>query len=140
MADKKRKTQAEKAASASKTKKKSADKVKKAGSKSQVQPVLEKERQIPVRLMTSLVFLGLFILLIVIYRNPDGAISKLLANILLGLFGQVGFLVAIPSLLYLFIIHAFSGKRPVVMRTVCICALKRKASRSLRRKPWISFA
>ena len=120
MADKKRKTQAEKAASASKAKKSSADKVKKAGSKSQVQPVPEKERQIPVRLMTSLVFLGLFILLIVIYRNPEGAISKLLANILLGLFGQVGFLVAIPSLLYLFIMHAFSGKRPVVMRTACL--------------------
>ena len=123
MAENKRKTQAEKAASASKSNKatngKSNKPVKKSSQTKEAEPM--KERQIPVRLITSMVFLGLFVLLLVIYRNPEGAITKLISNILFGLFGQVGFLVAIPSLLYLFLIHAFSGKRPVRMRTVCLC-------------------
>lgn len=34
--------------------------------------------------------------------------------------GQVGFVISIPVLLYLFFIHAFSGKRPVLLRTVCL--------------------
>ena len=115
MAEKKRKTQAEKAASASKSKKttaaKSGQTAKTTGT--QKSATVQNERQIPVRLITSLVFLGLFILLLVIYKNPEGAITRLISNILLGMVGQVGFLVAIPALLYLFIIHAFSGKRPV---------------------------
>ena len=122
MAEKKRKTQAEKAASASKSKKttaaKSGQTAKTTGT--QKSATVQNERQIPVRLITSLVFLGLFILLLVIYKNPEGAITRLISNILLGMVGQVGFLVAIPALLYLFIIHAFSGKRPVKMRTACL--------------------
>ncbi|MBQ7416442.1 MAG: DNA translocase FtsK [Oscillospiraceae bacterium] len=34
--------------------------------------------------------------------------------------GRVGFYVSIPALLYLFIIHAFSNKRPITMRTICL--------------------
>ena len=123
MADNKRKTQAEKAASAAKSNKTTSGKSNKPTKKSSQikQPEPQQERQIPVRFVTSLVFLGLFVLLLVIYRNPEGAVTKLISNILFGLFGQVGFLVAIPSLLYLFLIHAFSGKRPVKMRTICLC-------------------
>ena len=125
MAEQKRKTQAEKAASASKSKKGSAKKSttppKTSGKKDAPKEVApKKENQIPARFVTSCVALGLFILLLVLYLNPEGSISKLFANILLGLLGQVGYLVSIPSLLYLFFIHAFSGKRPVKMRTICL--------------------
>ncbi|MBQ9839059.1 MAG: DNA translocase FtsK [Oscillospiraceae bacterium] len=34
--------------------------------------------------------------------------------------GRVGFIVSIPALLYLFFIHAFSGERPIMMRTICL--------------------
>ena len=36
--------------------------------------------------------------------------------------GVAGFIISIPVMLYLFFIHAFSGKRPVKMRTICLLA------------------
>ena len=121
MAEKKHKTQAEKAASADKNKKRSESK---ASSGKNVQKKTEKEekkeQQVPVRFITSVIFLGIFILLLVIFLNPEGALTMLLEGIILGLVGRVGFIVSIPGVLYLFIIHAFSGKRPVIMRSICI--------------------
>ena len=78
------------------------------------------ERQVPPRLISSLIFLGVFILFLIIFFNDEGAITNLIANLARGLFGDVGFIISIPALLYLFIIHAFSGKRPVILRTVCV--------------------
>ena len=118
MADKKPKTQAERAASAAKTKstgKKGNDGVK----KNSAQNVTEKQGM-PVRVISSLVFLGLFVLFLVIFFAPDGAILTLIAKLYQGLFGRAVMLVSIPAFLYLFLIHAFSGKRPVTMRTVCV--------------------
>ncbi|MBQ7817214.1 MAG: DNA translocase FtsK [Oscillospiraceae bacterium] len=37
-----------------------------------------------------------------------------------GLIGKVSFYISIPALLYLFVIQAFSGKRPVRMRSICL--------------------
>ena len=113
MAEHKRKSQAEKAVSAAKGKKTSTKKA--------TMPK-KKERQIPVRFITSGVFLAAFILLLVIFLKPEGALTKLAEGIIIGLFGRVGFAVAIPTLLYLFFIHAFSGKRPVLMRSICLGA------------------
>ncbi len=79
-----------------------------------------KERKIPVRLITSLTFLCLFVLLLIVAFIPEGAFLKLFSSFIHGLIGRAGFIVAIPSLLYLFIIHAASGKRPVIMRSICI--------------------
>ncbi len=113
MAQKKKKTRAEQAVTAARSKNK-----KKAGSSNKsVQP---KERIIPVRVITSAVFLGLFILFLVVFFAPDGVLTKFLANILYGIVGQIGFAASIPALLYLFFIHAFSGKRPVKMRSICL--------------------
>ena len=74
---------------------------------------------IPPRLISSAVFLGLFILLLVMYLKPDGQIPKLMKSIVCGTIGKVGFIVAIPVSIYLFSVHAFSGKRPVKLRTIC---------------------
>lgn len=79
-----------------------------------------KDMQIPVRLISSVVCLGLFILFLVIFLEPQGALVKVFDDFFHGLFGRTGFLVAIPGFLYLFFIHAFSGKRPIKMRTICV--------------------
>ena len=116
MAKQKRKSQAEKAATsanAKTTKHSSTDK--KNNEEKQTQGL-----QIPVRLISSIVFLGLFVLFLIIFFNPQGAIVTLTKNIIYGIIGDAGFVVSIPALLYLFLIHAFSGKRPVVMRSVCL--------------------
>ena len=118
MASKKAKTQAERAASAAKSKtsnKKGSD----ASKKNSSQNTPEK-RKMPARVISSLVFLALFILFLVIFFAPEGAILTLISKIYQGLFGRAVLLVSIPAFLYLFLIHAFSGKRPVVMRTVCV--------------------
>ena len=77
-------------------------------------------RAVPVRFITSILFLGLFILLLVALLLPEGFFITILNDFLHGLIGRAGFVVAIPILLYLFAIHAFSGQRPVRMRTCCL--------------------
>ena len=76
--------------------------------------------QIPLRLISSAVCIALFVVFLVMLFNPNGVLVRVLYTIVLGLIGRVGFYIAIPALLYLFIIHAFSGKRPVLMRTICL--------------------
>ena len=81
----------------------------------------EKQGSIPVRVITSISFLAAFILLLVMFFMPDaGKLTSLIVQAICGLIGKVGFAVAIPTLLFLFCIHAFSGKRPVMMRTICL--------------------
>ena len=114
MANKKKKTQAEKTVSAannknSKNTKKSAE---------AAQP--EKESKLPVRLISSMVLLALAVLFGVILFASEGALLKFVENVIHGLVGRVGFIVSIPILLYLFFIHAFSGKRPIKLRTACL--------------------
>ena len=112
MAKKKNLTQAEK---------KSAHK--KNGSKSAAASSTGKEgtkTYVPIRLISSLCFVGLFVITLVIAFNHQGVLPAFIYSLMHGLLGRVGFLVSIPAFLYLFMIHAFSGKRPVIMRSVCI--------------------
>ena len=109
----KKKTRAEQAVSAARTKAKNNKKT--GNAKPQ-----QKQPGIPVRVITSIAFLGAFILFLVIFFAPEGALTGLIANVMHGIFGHVGFAFSIPTLLYLFFIHAFSGKRPVKMRTICL--------------------
>ena len=78
------------------------------------------ERKIPTRLISASVFLGLFIILLVASFNSEGVIPGAIDKLIHGLLGQVGFVISIPALLYLFVIHAFSKGRPVIMRSICI--------------------
>ena len=120
MAKQKPKTQAERAASAAKAK----DTAKKSGQNAKKTTDTKKagstKSGVPVRLITSVSFFFAFLLFLVIFFAPDGAILNVISSFFHGLFGKTGFFVAIPALLYLFLIHAFSGKRPVKMRTVCV--------------------
>ena len=118
MAEQKRKSQAEKAVSAAKSKK--INNHQSTSAKKSVHPESTQQLQIPTRLISSVIFLGLFILFLVIFFVPEGALVKLLKNMIYGIIGTAGFIVSIPTLLYLFLIHAFSGKRPVKMRTISL--------------------
>ena len=114
MAEKKRKSQAEMAAAGKKKTTKSKQTT--AQSKAAKNP----ETKIPPRVISSVVFIFLFLLFLFMLIRPEGALTMRFINIVHGLIGRAGYLVSIPVLLYLFVIHAFSGKRPVMMRTVCM--------------------
>ena len=126
MAEQKKRTQAEKAvtsASAKRIKNSSKAKGNKTDKRSAAsKPVKEEtERKIPVRIVSAVSFLAVFVALFVSILQPDGAAVKFVRDkIIYGLIGEAGFYVLIPAMLYLFIIHAFSGKRPVIMRTICL--------------------
>ena len=115
MSSKNQKTQAEKKASAANMKNKTTKNTKKTAEKQQ-----EVESKLPVRLVSSVVLLGLAVLFSVILFTSEGALLKVLKNVMHGIIGRTGFVVSIPVLLYLFFIHAFSGKRPIKLRTVCL--------------------
>ena len=125
MAEQKRKSQAEKAASAARAKDKKT-KNKKVSVNNSVLKNKKNEkkdtkvREIPIRLISSVILLGLFVLFLVTFFLPEGFFIAFLSKLIHGLIGRAGFVVAIPVLLYLFIIHAFSAERPVRMRTVCL--------------------
>ena len=118
MAEQKRKSQAEKAATSAKSKN---TKNSSSGKNAAAMVSADQEKtRIPVRIITSLFFLGLFTLLLVTFLKPEGALVEIFSGFIHGLMGRVGFIVAIPATLYLFYVHAFSGKRPIRMRTICI--------------------
>ena len=79
-----------------------------------------KQGRIPVRVITSLSFLAAFVIFLVMFCMPTGKLTGFIVEIICGLIGRAGFAVSIPTLLFLFCIHAFSGKRPVMMRTICL--------------------
>ena len=121
MAKNTRKTQAERAASAGR-KNSSSQKKSVTGKTGSVgkKTAANNGVAIPVRLITSFVFLVLFIVLLVSSFGQEGYAIAFITSLVCGLIGRVAFVVSIPVLLYLFVIHAFSGKRPVIMRTVCL--------------------
>ncbi len=121
MAQKKYKTQAERAATSGKSHSKAKEPARTPSVKQKNTPETE-YGGLPLRFITSTVFLGLFVLLLVVAIVPQGAVIVIMDNLLHGLLGGAGFIVTIPAMLYLFFIHAFSGKRPVLMRTVCMFA------------------
>ncbi len=120
MADQKSRSQAQKTAA----KKQSAKH--KAGSKASGNTKNKKAEEpgfvLPIRVLTSVICLGLFVLFLMMFLFPQGVIIVALKSLIQGLIGQISFYVAIPSLLYLFVIQAFSGKRPIVLRSVCLIA------------------
>ena len=121
MAKNTRKSQAERAAEMkNKGKKNSAAKTNKPNPATK--PVVKPpSAEIPARLISSVIFLALFVLFLIMSFVQGGIINNLLKNLICGLIGKTAFVVSIPALLYLFIIHAFSGERPVKMRTICLC-------------------
>ena len=121
MAEEKQKTQAQRAAS-SKQQKKPASSRAASGKKTDTSKNKASETQspMPARMVSALVCLALFIIFLVMFLSPEGALILVLMDFILGLISKVSFYVAIPALLYLFVIQAFSGKRPVRLRSICL--------------------
>lgn len=115
MGKKNTKSQAEKTASTAKNKN-----GKKSSKKTSVQKQPESTNKLPVRLVSSVVLLGLTVLFAIVLLTSDGALLKVIKNVVHGLIGRAAFVVSIPVMFYLFIVHAFSGKRPVRLRTFCL--------------------
>ena len=113
MAEKKRKTQAQKAASAGTSKKK--------GKKGTPPP--QENPTIPIRAIMAFVYLAVAIVFLVIYIMPEGAVIELLESVIHGIFGRAAFIASILVLIYLFVIYTFAWKRPVKMRTFCAVSL-----------------
>ncbi len=94
---------------------------KKVASPAKKTPSVKTEYEYPVSPSFLIAFfsLALFILFAFIAINPDGALLKVIKSVILGLVGQAGFYFAMPALLYLFVIHAFTRKTDVRMRSIC---------------------
>lgn len=125
MAEQKRRSQAERAAYSARSAKSS--RAKSEGKQKQTAAKKEppQERQyfgMPARMAAAGICLVLFIIFIVIAFQPEGVLIKAVSAVLQGILGKMGFLISIPALLYLFFIFAFSGKRPVLMRSICVIA------------------
>ena len=89
--------------------------------KKTVQKATQTEQfHMPTRVTSAIICLALFIVFLVMFLNPEGSLILALKSFILGIVGEVSFYVAIPGLLYLFIIQAFSGKKSVLLRSVCM--------------------
>ena len=82
----------------------------------------EPKFRLPIRFITSCSFLLAFIVSTIMLLRPDGVVVQMLYRLILGLIGRAAFYFSVPAWLYLFCIHAFSGDRPVKMRTACIAS------------------
>ena len=86
----------------------------------------QEDIRIPVRLILAFTCLGMFFFNLIIMFNVgssagnDGVVLRFLYRLILGLIGKTGFYLSIPILLYLFVILAFSGNRPVILRSVSL--------------------
>ena len=120
MAEEKKKSQAQKAASGKSTKKATPSKSTSSKSASRKPAAKQEQLNIPARWIASLVSICLFVVFLVMFLQPEGALIVALLHFIQGLIGRTAFYVAIPALLYLFIILTFSGKKPVFMRSICL--------------------
>ena len=81
----------------------------------------KKERKkIPPRIISASVMGILFVLFLVTWMEPNGWFIRFFYNVARGMFGQAAFYMAIPGFLLMFYIHAFSGKKPILMRSICL--------------------
>ena len=88
---------------------------KQAGNKSQ-----PSEQQIPIRVLSSIVLAIAFIVCLIAFFLPEGLLVGFLHNLIHWVIGHSAYIALIPIILYAFVIHAFSGKKPIMMRTICL--------------------
>lgn len=127
MAEQKKVSQAEKAASAAKSKQKVQSAGKQSSNKKEAvgkkdTKALQQAVQQPSgasRFVSCVIFAVLFVVFFVMAFNSEGALVRFVKNILLGIFGYTQFYISIPLWIYLFVIYAFDSDRPLKMRTVC---------------------
>ena len=80
----------------------------------------KERKKIPPRILSASIMGIVFLLLLVTWIKPDGWFIRFFYYIVRGLFGEAAFYMAIPGFLMMFYIHAFSGKKPILMRSICL--------------------
>ena len=78
------------------------------------------EPDLPMRTMGAMAALILFVLFLFMGIKQDGALMQVLAKLITGLVGNVGFYFSIPAFLYMFVILISSKNQPVRMRCWCL--------------------
>jgi S-DNA-T family DNA segregation ATPase FtsK/SpoIIIE len=86
---------------------------------------INEKKKIPIRIISSVIFSILFLLFLVTWMEDPGQNQSSwfftgLYKIVLGLFGRAAFYMAIPGFFFMVCIHVFSGKRPILMRSICL--------------------
>ena len=89
----------------------------KAGEQLEIQ---EPKSSLPSRLVAAAVYFLLFVLLLAIAMDQQGWFLSIVRDLTHGLLGQVAFAIAVPAMLYLGIVHLFSGGQPLKLRTVSV--------------------
>ena len=77
-------------------------------------------QQVPIRAISSIILAISFVVALIAFFLPEGLLVGFLHNLLHWLIGHTAYIILIPVLLYAFVIHAFSGKKPIQMRTICL--------------------
>ena len=125
VSDAKKSTAAKKASSGKNAAQKAAASSGKKTSTKKQPPVVKTEYdrpRMPSHVVTAIISFVLFVVFLFIAIKPEGALLKVLQNVILGLIGQAGFYFSIPALLYLFVINTFGRKTKVTMRSICVVA------------------
>ena len=86
------------------------------------QQAAQEESRIPGRAITALASLLLFVLLVIVWLNPEGFLLLGLRSAVEALMGKPGFYLLIPSLALLFTIQITSRGKPVLARSICVIA------------------
>ena len=111
MAENKKPSQAERAAAGSRR-----NKASKIDNKTTAQDPVH----IPARLLASVICLALLLFSLLMLFEMDGILPNFCYRLIVGLIGRTGFYFSIPALIYLFCIMAFSGKSPVMLRSISV--------------------
>ena len=115
MSNNKRKSQAGKAVDSAKGKKtNNSQNGKQTGKKD------NENNSIPIRVVSSIAIILLFIVFLIALILPEGFLVAALNSLLHGLLGRAAYILLVLALLYMFVIHAFSPGKPITMRTICL--------------------
>ena len=118
MAERKKKSQAEKAVA--ETKNKRSKLPAKKNNNEQLQMNMDPSALVPVRLIAGVACILAFILLVIVFFRPEGALILFVRDVICGLIGKVGLFFLTFGLLYAGSVMLTSGGRPVVGRCVCV--------------------
>ena len=113
MSEKKKPSQAERAAAHSKKNK---------AEKKTAPVTVEDPVHIPARLIAAAVCFGCMVFNLIMLFKVDGILPNFCYRLIVGMIGKTGFYLSIPAWFYLFFLQAFFRKRPVLVRCVSTMA------------------
>ena len=116
MAEKKKKTQAQKAVSDSKEKTSKPP----ANKDENSQLAMNLDNGLPVRLIAGVACIIAFVLLVIVFFRPEGALIVFIRDLICGLIGKIGLFALTWGLLFAGVVLVSSRGRPVMGRCICM--------------------